>query len=74
MNDVDLARIRAHRNNIDRYHRLLATKLADHERAYIERRLNEECARIEDLSRQSFPFSLPAALRAAETGREVLNV
>jgi hypothetical protein len=74
MNDLDLARIRAHRNNIHRYRWLLATHLADHERAYIERRLSEERACIETLSQQTFPCSLPAALGAAETGREVLNV
>jgi hypothetical protein len=74
MNDADLARIRAHRGNIHRYRRLLATHLADHERAYIERRLSEERACMENLSQQTFPYSLPAALRAAENGREVLNV
>ena len=42
MVDENLARLRAHRNNIHRYRRLLATHLSDLERAYIERRLQEE--------------------------------
>jgi hypothetical protein len=74
MNDVNLARLRAHRNNIHRYRRLLATHLADHERAYIERRLSEERVYMEKLSRQTFPSSLPGAFHAAEIGREGLNV
>lgn len=32
----------AHRTNIERYERLLQTHLTDNERAYIERRLDEE--------------------------------
>ena len=38
MLDEDLARIRAHRNNIHRYRRLLRTKLSELERQFIERR------------------------------------
>ena len=38
MIDENLARIRAHRNNIQRYRRLLATRLSDLERAYVEKR------------------------------------
>jgi hypothetical protein len=32
----------AHRANIERYERLLQTHLTDHERAFIQRRLDEE--------------------------------
>ena len=32
----------AHRANIERYERLLQTQLTDHERAFIQRRLDEE--------------------------------
>jgi hypothetical protein len=32
----------AHRSNIERYERLLQTHLTDHERAFIQRRLDEE--------------------------------
>ena len=71
MIDENLARLRAHRNNVHRYRRLLATRLSDLERAYIERRLDEERASMEALSQETFPFSLPVARRAAaETNRE----
>lgn len=36
------ALIRAHQNNIDRYCRLLATELTDHEREYVHKRIVEE--------------------------------
>ena len=74
MIDENLARLRAHRNNVHRYRRLLATQLSDLERAYIERRLSEERAAIEALSQETFPFSLPATRRSADTGRESRHV
>ena len=58
MINENLARLRAHRNNLHRYRRLLATRLSDLERAYIERRLAEEQASIEALSQETFPFRL----------------
>jgi hypothetical protein len=61
MIDENLARLRAHRNNIRRYRRLLTTELTDLERSYIERRLKEEQSAIEALSAETFPFALPAA-------------
>jgi hypothetical protein len=71
MIDENLARLRAHRNNVHRYLRLLSTQLSDLERAYIERRLDEERASIEAVSQETFPFSLPVARRAtAETSPE----
>ena len=42
MLDENLARIRAHRNNVHRYRSLLETRLSDIERRFIERRLSEE--------------------------------
>src|SRR5689334_9686945 len=54
-------RLRAH-HNIRRYRRLLATRLTDLERAYIERRLNEEQAFVEALLREEFPDRLSACL------------
>jgi len=57
--DENLARLRAHRNNIHRYRRLLATRLSDLERNYIERRLGDERASMEALSQETFPFVLP---------------
>ena len=42
MIDEKLARLRAQRQNIDRYRRLLQTNLAAVERDFIERRIAEE--------------------------------
>jgi hypothetical protein len=39
---VRVALTQVHRNNIDRYRRLLRTRLTDLERQFIERRLAEE--------------------------------
>lgn len=73
MLDQDLARIRAHRNNLSRYRGLLKTKLSDVERQYIERRLAEEQAALEALAGDAHPAAfilpkLPSAL--ASTGAE----
>jgi hypothetical protein len=72
MIDENLARLRAHRNNIHRYRRLLATQLTDLERAYIERRLTEEQAAMAALSEETFPLTLPSTRPAAtQEGRHV---
>jgi hypothetical protein len=42
MLEENLARLRAHRNNIDRYRRLLATQLSEVEQAFILKRLEQE--------------------------------
>ena len=63
MIDENLARLRARRNNVHRYRRLLATQLSDLERAYIDRRLSEEQSSMEAFSRETCPSSLPAARR-----------
>ncbi|UWU77906.1 hypothetical protein N2603_05430 [Bradyrhizobium huanghuaihaiense] len=57
MLDEDLARVRAHRNNIHRYRRLLRTKLSELERQFIERRLAQEQATLQCLSAESFPVA-----------------
>lgn len=61
MLDQDMARIRAHRSNLQRYRRLLKTKLSDIERQFIDRRLAEEQAALEALAADVFPatFTLP---------------
>ena len=76
MIDENLARLRAHRNNIHRYRRLLATQLTDLERAYILRRLEEEQAAMTSLSEATFPFALPdvAAHHLGETPPEGAHV
>ncbi|MEY9180547.1 hypothetical protein [Bradyrhizobium sp. USDA 313] len=44
-----LALIQAHSKNVDRYERLLRTRLTDVERRYIESRLSEEKAALETI-------------------------
>jgi hypothetical protein len=48
--DEELARLRAHANNISRYRRLLKTNLSELERGFIERRLSEERSAVESLA------------------------
>jgi hypothetical protein len=55
MLDEDFARIRAHRNNIHRYRRLLRTRLSELERQFIERRLAEEQTALDALAAETFP-------------------
>ncbi|WP_439397804.1 hypothetical protein ACRQ5Q_11430 [Bradyrhizobium sp. PMVTL-01] len=57
MLDESLARIRAHRNNIHRYRRLLKLNPSDVERQFIERRLTEEQAALESLWAETFPLA-----------------
>jgi hypothetical protein len=61
MIDEKLARLRAHRNNVYRYRRLLHTTLTEVEREFIERRLGEEQSALRDLAASAFPltFRLP---------------
>jgi hypothetical protein len=49
--DEELARLRAHGNNISRCRRLLKTNLSDLERRFLERRLSEERSAVEGLAR-----------------------
>jgi hypothetical protein len=59
MIDEKFARLRAYRNNINRYHRLLKTELSELERQFIERRLNEEKSAMDSLADNSteiYPF------------------
>ena len=56
MIDENLARLRAHRNNIGRYRRLLKTNLTELERDFIERRLSEEGTALNLIVRHTFPL------------------
>jgi hypothetical protein len=56
--DEKLACLRAHRNNIHRYRRLLSTRLSDLEREFLIKRLSEEQSAIDALSATTFPFSI----------------
>ena len=53
MVDERLARLRTHRSNILRYRKLLNTKLLEHERLYILKRLSEGQSAIEGLASPS---------------------
>jgi len=58
--DHQLEQLRAHRNNIRRYRRLLQTQLSDLERQFIERRLHEEVAAMRGLSATIPPLPAPS--------------
>jgi hypothetical protein len=66
MLEENLARLRAHRNNMQRYRRLLATQLSELERTYIARRLEEEQAACETLLQTTIPIVLPMAGQALD--------
>jgi hypothetical protein len=76
MLDADLARIRAHRNNIHRYRRLLRTRLSDLERQFIERRLAEEQTGLDALAPERFPiaFAGPEGPASASSGRSANSI
>ncbi|MDE5442619.1 hypothetical protein GWG65_14410 [Bradyrhizobium sp. CSA207] len=60
MLDDNFARLRAHRNNIHRYRRLLKTRLSELERHFIERRLAEEQSALDSLTAATFPVAFRA--------------
>lgn len=62
--DEKLARLRAHRNNIQRYRHLLKTKLSEIERAFILKRLDEENEALHRLAETTFPIVLPVPRQA----------
>lgn len=69
--DQRLEQLRAHRNNIRRYRRLLGTQLSDLERKFIERRLAEELEAMQRVASDvpplgARPMSIPAAGRSGE--------
>ena len=74
MLDENLARIRAHRNNIHRYRSLLKTALSDLERQFVERRLSEESSALE--ASRTFPLALrtESGLICDHGGRAVADV
>ena len=55
MMDEKLALLRARRNNIRRYNRLLKTNLTELERQFIEKRLSEDGLRWKMSLRRRFP-------------------
>lgn len=67
MIDENLARLRARRNNIHRYRRLLTTHLSEVERTYIQKRLREEEEAAVALMQSTFPFRLPSSVKSPQT-------
>ena len=50
MIDHQLARLRTHRSNIERYRNLLQTSLTELERQFVEKRLTEERSNLESVT------------------------
>lgn len=67
MIDGKLAMLRAHRNNISRYRRLLKTRLTELERRFIEGRLSEERSAMERLAASTFPIAFQTPIGAIRT-------
>lgn len=70
MIDFYVQRIKAHKKNLDRYSRLLATQLTETERQYIHRRIAEEHSALmkleaEHLARSVRSIADPDTLVAA---------
>jgi hypothetical protein len=61
MIDENFSLMRAHRNNIARYRRLLKTNLTDLERRFVERRVAEEQSALEKIAVSTFPLSFRLA-------------
>ena len=51
LSETEAALLFAHKTNIERYSRLLAGDLTDHERVFVRRRLNEELMALESFAR-----------------------
>jgi hypothetical protein len=64
MIDENLARLRAHRQNIERYRRLLETSLTVLERDFVERRIAEEESALNGLAADTFPIVLKMPRKA----------
>ena len=65
MIDESLARLCAHRENIERYHRLMRTNLTALEQTFIERRIAEEQLALDRLAAETIVMTLSDAPRAA---------
>jgi len=67
MTDFKTAQVRRHRQNIERYCRLLATELTDLERQYLHKRIAEEYAQLQRLEGTASRASLSALLIGSAT-------
>jgi hypothetical protein len=69
MTDLDATLVKAHRGNIERYRRLLRSRLTEVEREFLERRLAEERSALHRLlARNPSLVGLPSS----KLGRSVL--
>jgi hypothetical protein len=59
MIEFKTAQVPRHRQNIDRYCRLLATELTNLERQYLHKRIAEEYAQLERLEKASSRANAP---------------
>jgi hypothetical protein len=57
MIDQRLARLHAHRSNIQRYRNLLQTSLTELERQFVEKRLTEERSNLESVTASPSPVT-----------------
>ena len=64
MVDENLARLRAHRQNIERYRRLLETNLTVLEREFIERRITEEESALDGIASDTLAMVLKMPRKA----------
>ena len=53
--DMKAAFLFAHQSNIEKYKKILATDLTDHERRFVQRRLAEEQTALEQLAQVTVP-------------------
>jgi hypothetical protein len=68
MTEFKTAQVRHHRQNIQRYCRLLATELTDLERQYLHKRIAEEHAQLEHLEKSQARTASRPSLCALLTG------
>ena len=62
--------LRARRNNVHRYRRLLQTELTDLERRYVEKRLNEEKSAMESPTSSIAPLQNPRTVSQISAHRK----
>jgi hypothetical protein len=65
MIDFYTAQVRRHRQNVERYCRLLATELTDLERQYLHKRIAEEYAQLRQLEKVASRGNAPVANNAS---------
>ena len=72
LTEETFVRLRAHRNNIQRYRRLLETNLTNFERQFIERRILEEQVAIETLAADIVPSIVERSIARATLAQRLV--